>query len=438
MSNKSLLHVIQQGLAAPGMFKSMLRLNSEPIRLTDGDFWKSFFGGNNFTGKTVTVNAALQLSTVWACVRLISETLSTLPVSVDRARPDGSKEAFKDHQLYYLLHTQPNADMTAAVFWQSFFASLLLHGNAYIEKRMSGNTITSLIFLLPNWLTRKRLSNGEYEYRYADPLTGKSRVISASRMWHTPGFTLDGMNGLTPVQVGANVFGSAMAADEASADTFKNALRSPGLILMDSILKDEQREQVRQHVAKVSASGGVMVLEKGVGFQQLSLNPQDAELLSSRSFNVEEICRWFRIDPSLVGHKQGTTQWGTGIEQMMIAFMTFTLRPWVVRAEQSIKKDLFSPQEKRILSAEFGLEGLLRGDSAARAAFYASMTQNGIYTRDDCRLKENLPAMGGNASVLTVQSNMLPIDLLGLNLKDQDAAAALRNFLDNNSTGTES
>jgi HK97 family phage portal protein len=312
-----------------------------------------------------------------------------------------------------------------------------LWGKAYVEKKMSGNTITSLVFLMPNLVTRRLLSNGEYEYRYTDPKTRKTRIIAASNMWHTPAFTVDGINGLTPVQVGANVFGGAMAADEASADTFKNSLRSPGLVLMDATLQKEQREAVREHVKKVSAAGGVMVLEKGAGFQQLSMNPEDAELLASRSFNVEEICRWFRVDPSLVGHKQGTTQWGTGIEQMMIAFLTFTLRPWAVRIEQSIRKDLFSPAEKHSLSAEFAIEGLLRGDSAARSAFYSSMTQNGIYTRDDCRRKENLPAMGGNAAVLTVQSALLPIDMLGQNVKDQAAAEALRNFLNSNSSEGE-
>lgn len=425
----SLLKVIGKGLnikAASGEDKGV-------IRLTDGDFWSKWFGSNNFSGKNVSVNAALQLSAVWSCVRLISETLSTLPVSVDEVLDDGSKAPVKNHQLYYLLHTQPNADMTASVFWQAFIASLLLWGRAYVEKKMSGNTITSLLFLMPNMVTRKLLQNGEYEYRYVDPKTGQPRIIPAANMWHTPAFTVDGINGLTPVQVGSNVFGAAMSADEASADTFKNAMRSPGLVLMDTVLTKEQRQQVRDHVAQVSASGGVMVMEKGVGFQQLSMNPQDAELLSSRSFNVEEICRWFRVDPSLVGHKQGTTQWGTGIEQMMIAFLTFTLRPWAVRIEQSIKKDLFSAVEKRKLSAEFAIEGLLRGDSAARSAFYSSMTQNGIYTRDDCRRKENLPSMGGNASVLTVQSNLLPIDMLGMNVKDQAAAEALRSFLDNNS-----
>jgi HK97 family phage portal protein len=136
-------------------------------------------------------------------------------------------------------------------------------------------------------------------------------------------------------------------------------------------------------------------------------------LLATRSFNIAEMCRWFRVPPFMVGHNDGTTPWGTGMEQQMIGFITFVLRPWCVRIEQGIRKSLLTPVERQRYFAEFSMEGLLRADSAARAAFYSSMTQNGIYTRDDCRRLENLPVRGGNADELTVQSNLLPIEKLG-------------------------
>src|SRR5690606_14325175 len=153
----------------------------------------------------------------------------------------------------------------------------------------------------------------------------------------------------------------------------------------------------------------VMVLEKGAGFQQLSMNPQDAELLSTRSFNVEEICRWFRVPPFMVGHSEKSTSWGTGIESQMIGFVTFVLRPWCVRIEQSVRKSLLTPAERIRYTPEFALEGLLRGDSQARAAFYSTMTQNGVMTRNEVRRLENLePVEGGDS--LTVQSNMIPLN----------------------------
>lgn len=413
----------------PGRIKSsVLKWLGVPISLTDGSFWSSWNGSSNWTGERVSVDSALQLSTAWACVRLISETLSTLPVNLYREE-DGAKVVARDHNLYRLLHTQPNADMTAAAFWQAFVASMLLHGAAYVEKRESGGVITSLDFLIPELVTCRRFDSGAVEWTYNDPVTNRVRTIPESRMWHTPSFSLDGFNGLSAIQYGANVFGGAIAADKASANTFTGGMKASGLVTMDARLQPEQREDIRQHVKKVSDTGGVMVLERGSGFQQLSMNPQDAELLSTRSFNVEEICRWFRLDPSLVGHGGKDSNWGTGLEQKMIWLVTLALRPLAVRIEQSARKSLLKPAERSDHNMEFALEGLLRGDTSARAAFYSSMTQNGIMTRDECRRLENLPAMGGNAEVLTVQSNMLPVDKLGEAQPGTNAQDALKAWL---------
>jgi HK97 family phage portal protein len=399
------------------------------IGLTDGGFWSAWFGPSNFTGKSVTVNSVLQLSTGWACVRLISETLSTLPVNMLKEQKSGAKVVARNHNLHYLIHTQPNAEMTAAVFWQVFLASMLLWGAAWVEKHVSAGVIVALEFLYPDGIRRQKLDNGRWQWRYADPKTGKERVIAAERMWFTPFFTLDGCTVLSPVRLGANVFGGAMASDEASAQTFTNGIKSSGVITMDAVLKKEQRDEIRTHVKKVSDEGGVFVLEKGAGYQQLTMNPQDAELLSTRAFSVEEICRWFRVDPSLVGHGSKDSNWGTGLEEKMLWLVTMTLRPLVVRIEQSIRKDLLTPEEQMQFSAEFALEGLLRGDSKSRASFYSTMTQNGIYTRDECRVLENREPHGGNAEVLTVQSNMLPIDKLGQMPADKTAQEAIKAWL---------
>ena len=382
--------------------------SGKAIPLSSKGFWSNFFGFGNNSGQTVNIDSALQLSTVWACVRLISETLSTLPMNVyvDKA---GAKVIASKHNLHTLLHHQPNGDMTAVVFWQVFITSMLLQGGAYVEKKINAGVITSLFPLNPSGLTRRE----GREWWYDDGKGDAPRYIPDDNMWYTPAFTLDGYEGLSPIRVGANVIGGAMAADLASADTFKNGMKATGIVNVDQVLTKGQRDIVRAHVKEVSEKGGYFVLEKGTGFQQLNLNPQDAELLSTREFNVEEICRWYRVPPFMVGRSEKSSSWGTGLEQQMIAFVTFVLRPWAVRIEQSARLNLFSVTERSSHTAEFVLEGLLRGDSASRGAFYSVMTQNGIYTRDDCRLKENLAPMGGNASVLTVQSNLIPLDKLG-------------------------
>lgn len=433
MPNKSLGTILALGAAPSGRgIKSTVdQWLGKTLRLTDSDFWSTWLTGSNWSGQTVTTSSTLQLSAAWACVRLISETISTLPMGLYRSRPDGSKEAATGHQLHSLLRTQPNAYMSAVDFWQAYLTSLLLWGNAYAEKRTTASgIITSIDFLNPERISRRLLKTGAIEWKYCDPATGQDRIIPESAMWHTPAFTLDGQVGVSPIRMGANVIGSAIAADKASAHTFTSGMKSSGLVTTGaSMLKPDQREDIRKHIKTVSDAGGVMVLEMGMGFQQLNMNPQDAELLSTRGFNVEEVCRLFRVPPFMVGHSEKSTTWGTGIEQQMMGFITFVLRPWCVRVEQSIRRNLLTPVERLTHSAEFGLEGLLRGDSAARSAFYSQMTQNGIMTRDDVRRLENLPLMGGNANVLTVQSNLLPIDALGLNASGPAAQDALRSWL---------
>lgn len=381
-----------------------------PIKLTDGDFWRQWGGDRSFTGKRVTVNQALQLATVWACVRLIAGTLATLPLGFYEKKPDGSRVAATAHPLYQILHNQPNADMTAVVFWEIVIASMLLWGNAYIEVIRIGNAVVALNFLHPARMNIRSLALGGYEYRYRDTAAGAERVIREDNLMHIPAFSTDGVLGLSPVVYGVNVFGAAIETDRASAETFQGAMRSPGLVTMDMILKKGQRDEIREHVKKVSAEGGVMVLEKGTGFQKLGFDPVSAELLSSRSFNVEEMCRWYQVDPSMIGHGSKDSNWGTGLEQKMLWFITFTLRGWAVRVEQAVRKSLLTPVERLRYWAEWNMDGLLRGDSAARAQFLALMVNNGLMTRDEGRAKENLPPMGGNAAVLTVQSAMVAID----------------------------
>lgn len=431
---KSLLAAISSGVRpGPGIKASLQSWLGVPITPADGDFWRELAKhmGGSWSGKPVSVDTTLQLSTAWACVRLISQTIATLPCGFYTRQADGSKTSAADHSLYNILHNQPNADTTAVQFWQIFVASMLLQGVGYAEKAMSpsGTYIAGLKFLMPTRTRRRRLSSGKYEYKYLE-IDGKERPIPEERVMRVPAFALDEDSVLSPIAYGCNVFGSAAETDKASADTFTNAMRSPGLVMMDTILKKDQREEIRQHVKKVGEEGGVMVLEKGAGFEKLSFDPVSAELLSSREWNVEEIARWFGVDPSMIGHGSKDSNWGTGLEQKMLWFITFTLRSWCVRIEQAIRKDLLTPVERTKYFAEFAIEGLLRGDSAARAAFYSTMTQNGIMTRDQCRALENWPQMGGNAAVLTVQSNLLPIDALAAKTDAANLQDALKNFLE--------
>lgn len=361
--------------------------------------------------------AILQLATAMACVRLLSNTIATLPIGIYRRLGDGSRKAAPDHQLYELLHNQPNADMTAVDFWQVMIAWMLLRGNAFAEKTVVGERITSLDPLYLPSLTWQTI-NGRRRYQYVDPVTRRMRTLDEDRVWQIPAFTLNGRDGISPVCYGATMFGNALAADEASRNLFANGMSASGFLKYGSSpqdwLKPEQRDALRRSIANFSGSskaGGTMVLEGGMSYQQLSMNPEDAQMLETRAFNIEEICRWFGVPPTLVGHGDKTSNWGTGLEQQNLSFLTYSLRPWLSKIEQSIRKNLMSAKDRAEVYAEFSVEGLLRADTAARSAFYATGLQNGWINRKTVAEKENLP-VPPDGDIYTVQAAMIPLAAL--------------------------
>ncbi|WP_256643684.1 phage portal protein [Stenotrophomonas sp. 9(2022)] len=379
-------------------------------------------------GVSVTPRAVLQVDAAWACVRLISETIATLPLSMYERTSSGKRVA-SQHPLHFVVHDQPNADSTAAVFWEAMVVAMLLRGNAHAEKLYAGTRLIGLQFLDPVKLTICRDANGGKVYRYLRS-NGTPRIIPGHRIWRIPGFTLDGENGVSVVAYGAKVFGNAIAADRAAARTFKNGLLQTIYYKVNAFLKPEQREDFKKNLIGTIERGEAPLLEGGTDAGTLGINPADAQLLESRAFSVESICRWFRVPPWMVGHTEKSTSWGSGIEQQMIGFLTFTLAPWLRRIEQAISKDLLSAGERHRFYPKFTVEGLLRADSAGRAAFYGVMVDKGILTRDEVRVLEDREPMGGNAAVLTVQSAMLPLDALGQNDQQaQQVRASLRALL---------
>lgn len=378
-------------------------------------------------GVDVTPKAVLQLDAVWSCVRLISETIATLPLSMYERTSSGKRLAGQ-HAIHFVIHDQPNPDSTAAVFWEAMIVAMLLRGNAFAEKLYAGERLIGLQFLDPDRLTINRDVSGNKVYRYLKK-DGNPRTIPPSRIWLIPGFTLDGESGVSVIRYGAKVFGNAMAADKAAAQTFRNGLLQTVYYKITQFLKPEQRTEFKKNLMGSIERGETPLLEGGTEAGTLGINPSDAQLLESRGFSVESICRWFRVPPWMVGHTEKSSSWGTGIEQQMIGFLTFTLGPWLRRIEQAISKDLLTPGERLRYYPKFNVEGLLRADSAGRAAFYGVMVDKGILTRDEVRALEDREPMGGNAGVLTVQSAMTTLDAVGASSDVAQARAAVRAFL---------
>lgn len=415
----------------PGRIRSaLLGWLGKPFGLTDVDAWAALSGSGSVGGVSVNAQTMLTISAVWACARLISETIATLPLSMYE-RTSAGKRIATQHPLHFVIHDQPNVDTTAAVHWEAMVAAMLLRGNARAEKLMVGSRVVGLQFLDPRRLWIGRGADGKKEYRYTER-DGKQRIIPRDRIWNVPGFTIDGIEGLSVIAYGARIFGSALAADTASTKTFEKGLQPTTYWKFPKVLRADQREEARAAIKKISGAvnaGDPAILEADMDVGTIGINPDEAQMLESRGFSVEEICRWFRVPPFMVGHSEKSTSWGTGIEQQMIGFLTFTLGPWLRRIEQAISKDLLTPADRQRFYPKFAVEGLLRADSAGRSAFYSAMVNNGILTRDEVRELEDREPMGGNASVLTVQTAMAPLDSLGQATDAAAARAALRNWL---------
>lgn len=388
--------------------------------------------GGNAAGQNVTVNSALQLSVVWACVRLIAETISTLPLFLYQ-KNGALRELAPNHPLYTLIHDQPNADMTAVEFWEAVVSQLCLWGNSYVLKSFNSlGQIIAITPLLPELMTVRRDRYGVVTFIYADPAGQKT--YTERDIWHVKGFGIDGLCGRSPIRNGLRSMGLAMATEAAAASTFTDGMRPTGVVTLKEFLKPDQRAQYKDKLKDgtigTPATGQVQLLEGGAAYQSITgMNPDDAQMLESRSFNVEDLCRWFNVPPSMVGHGTAVSNWGTGREQIMLGFLAFVLRPYLVRIEQGIKKSLLRPEERVRYFAEFSVEGLLRADSETRIRVYAQQAQNGLKTRNELRALENDPPMPGGDE-LTVQSNLIPLTMLGkITNTAQSAKSALLTWL---------
>ncbi|EMA3641274.1 phage portal protein [Providencia stuartii] len=398
----------------PGRIKSaLLNWLGVPISLTSGDFWQEW-SGTSSSGKVVTADKAMQLSAVWACVRLLSESISTLPIKIYKSESDGSRSLAKDHPIYRLLCKQPNVEMTPSRFMLMVVASLCLRGNSFIEKKYIGSKLVALEPLLPQNMTVKRSEQtGMLEYKYTDPLGQKIRTIPTNKIMHIRGFGMDGICGMIPVKIGRDVIGAALSVEESAAKIFENGLQSSGFLSSEQSLNDEQRERIRSYLLSFVGSknaGKMMVLEGGMKYNNVTMNPEAAQMLESRTFSIEEICRWFRVPPFMVGHMDKQSSWASSVEGMNMQFLTNTLRPLLVNIEQEINRCLLDSDDDYY--AEFSVEGLLRADSAGRAAYYTTALQNGWMSRNDVRRLENLPPIEGG-DIYTVQLNLTPIEQLG-------------------------
>lgn len=363
--------------------------------------------------RAVDESAVLRLSAAWACVNLVAGTIASLPVRMVRKGMTGQLVEDACHPLATLLHDSPNYDQTALDFWEFIAASIELRGNGYAEiKRADNGRIVALdVPIAPQTMHVSRSVSGGIDYRWTSD--GKERRATERDMLHIRGFGGNPLGGLSTLQFGAGVFGGAMSIETAASATFRNGIRPSGVLQSKDSFSPEQRAEAEALLAEkyrgAMNAGTPMLLDRNLEFKAVTMNPEDAQMLQSRAFSVEDICRMFQVPPVLIGHTEKQTSWGTGVEQITMGFVMFNLRRRLKRIEQSIAKQLIgAPERAKGVKAEFVVEGLLRGDSKARGDFYASGLQNGWRTINEVRALENLPPVEGG-DVPRMQMQNVPI-----------------------------
>jgi HK97 family phage portal protein len=380
-----------------GILQGIFKARDKPKNALGGSRY-SFFFGNTSAGKAVNEHTAMQMTAVYSCVRILSETLAGLPLHVYRYNDSGGKEKYLKHPLYKLLHDEPNPEMTSFAFRETLMSHLLLWGNAYAQIiRNARGEVIALYPLMPNKMTVDRDSKGRLFYLYsrtsddAPTLGEDSQVyLAPSEVMHIPGLGFDGLIGYSPIAMAKNAVGLAIATEEYGAKFFANGAAPGGVLEHPGTIKDPQKVKESWNAAYQGSQNAhrVAVLEEGMKYQPIGISPEQAQFLETRKFQINEIARIFRVPPHMLADLEKSSF--SNIEQQSLEFVKYTLDPWVVRWEQSMCRALLMESEKPIVFIKFNVDGLLRGDYVSRMSGYATARQNGWMSANDIRELENL------------------------------------------------
>ena len=403
------------------IFSRLFKSRAEPKNSLPGDGYRPYIGRTT-SGNSVTQRSSMQLTAVYCCVRVLAEGVASLPLVTYQEKKDGTKVRAVDHPLYYLLHDEPNPEMTSFSFRETLMTHLLLYGNAFAQIIRNGKgEVVALYPLMPDRMKVDRDEHGHIYYEYmkqqdeAATMKTGTVILSPEDVLHIPGLGFDGLVGYSPIAMAKNAIGMASACEECGASFFANGA-SPGAVLEHpGVLKDP--EKVR--TAWQEAYGGphkanrVAVLEEGMKFTPISINPQEAQFLETRKFQIEEIARIFRVPLHLIGDLDHATF--SNIEEQSLEYVQYTLQPWLIRWEQAIQRSLFTPEEKKTMFCRFNVDGLLRGNYQSRMQGYSIGIANGFMSVNDVRALEQMDLIpdeeGGNTYM--VNGTMTPLRNIG-------------------------
>lgn len=388
------------------------------IGVDSGKAGLSGFGMKSNSGTRVSPETVMQLSSVWACTMRTAQLVSSLPAAIYEKRADDSRVEVDD-PLGEVLTSQPNSDQTALEFWEGMVAQMLIRGNGPAEKSMIKDRVVGL---RPLMNATPEVRQGRL-YRWSFMDRGQVEYLPPEKVFNIPGFSVGGGLGLSVVRHGVHSFGAALAADETSSTFFANAMQPGGVIQYEgsgSGPNPEQMGRIKALIEKFTGSrraGKVLQLPPGATYKSVTMSPEDAQLLETRRYSTEDICRWFGVPPIIIGHaSEGQTMWGTGVESIMLSWLTLGINPLLKRIELRARKELIPAARRRNWYLEFNREAMLQMDSVRKGDFMVKMGASGTMTANERRARLNLPRHADpNAEALLAQVALAPLKDLGGN-----------------------
>jgi len=398
------------------------RSRSEPV--SQADLARYMMGEPSWSAIDVDRHSSIAITTVWACVRLITETLASLPLILYRRLPNGGKERAVEHPLYDLLRTAPNTEQTSFLWREQGQGHLLLRGNLYSQIVRGGDGYPQQLWPLDP--ERMDVERKDGIRRYAYQTKDKKIELPAEDVLHIPGLGWDGIKGYDVITVKAQELGSNVAAARFGAEFFGNAAAPSGYIKMPGVFKDLAAQKRMQQSWEDAHGWGkkhrTAILEQGSEWQAMSIAPEQAQFLETRKFNRTDVAAMFRTPPHMVGDLERATF--SNIEEQAIEFVVYTMRPWFVRWEQSLNMRLLPLEDQGIYFWEFLVDGLLRGNAVARWTAYRTAREIGALSADEVRELENMnPIPDGNGQGYFVPANWIPIEKAGELLGQQPAGS---------------
>ena len=405
------------------VFGKLFKARDKPQDALNGSGY-SFMFGRSAAGQSVNERSAMQMSAVYACVRILAESIASLPLHFYQYNDAGGKEKAVNHPLYWLLHDEPNPEMSSFSFRETLMTHLLLWGNAYAQIIRNGRgEVIALYPLMPDRMTVDRDARGRIYYEYArsesdaNTLGKKSSVIlSPEDVFHIPGLGFDGLVGYSPIAMAKQAIGMGLACDEYGASFYQNGAQPGGVLEHPNVLKDPKRVRESWNAIYQGSRNAhrIAVLEEGMTYKPITISPEQAQFLETRKFQIDEIARIFRVPPHMIGDLEKSSF--SNIEQQSLEFVKYTLAPWISRWEQAIQRSLLLMSERTRYFARFNVEGLPRGDYQSRMNGYAVARQNGWMSANDIRELESLDMIpdeqGGN--LYLINGNMTKLEDAGL------------------------